>query len=119
MLNTIPPDPDRERRDIEHLMEYLRVSTDGPSGLSREEAMAKYIKEVMPTAVPPPKSLPCANVKVEAYEACDKPGTRACSACKLVSYCSKVGGLVLAGDRIADRCPAGVPARTLEEAQDW
>ncbi|KAF9239784.1 hypothetical protein BU15DRAFT_46298 [Melanogaster broomeanus] len=38
---------------------------------------------------PPPEILPCANVQVELYTACEKPGKLACSACKLVSYCSK------------------------------
>lgn len=39
---------------------------------------------------PPLEVLPCANVNVEKYSACEKPGKQACSACKLVSYCSKV-----------------------------
>ncbi|KAH0826539.1 hypothetical protein J3R83DRAFT_4892 [Lanmaoa asiatica] len=34
--------------------------------------------------------LPCANVNVDKYSACDKPGKQACSSCKLVSYCSKL-----------------------------
>lgn len=33
---------------------------------------------------------PCANVVVANAWACPSPGTLACSACKLVSYCSKV-----------------------------
>ncbi|KJA20456.1 hypothetical protein HYPSUDRAFT_43147 [Hypholoma sublateritium FD-334 SS-4] len=32
---------------------------------------------------------PCANVNVAKYSACSKPGTMACSECRLVSYCSK------------------------------
>jgi hypothetical protein len=35
-------------------------------------------------------TLPCANVQVDKYEVCNKPGTQACSECRLVSYCSKV-----------------------------
>ncbi|KAH6906719.1 hypothetical protein BKA70DRAFT_396558 [Coprinopsis sp. MPI-PUGE-AT-0042] len=38
---------------------------------------------------PPLERLPCANVEVDQYSACSKPGTMRCSACKLVSYCSK------------------------------
>jgi len=39
----------------------------------------------------PPTSLPCANVQAAKYSFCQNPGKMACSACKLVSYCSKVG----------------------------
>ena len=39
---------------------------------------------------PLPLVLPCANVEPKLYHACSNPGTMACSACKLVSYCSKV-----------------------------
>ena len=40
----------------------------------------------------PPTALPCANVQpAEDTMICKDPGTMACSACKLVSYCSKVG----------------------------
>ncbi len=35
------------------------------------------------------KALPCAHVDV-VRGPCGKPGTQGCSACKLVSYCSKV-----------------------------
>ncbi|KIK98607.1 hypothetical protein PAXRUDRAFT_133868 [Paxillus rubicundulus Ve08.2h10] len=37
----------------------------------------------------PLEVLPCANVQVEPYTACEKPGRLACSLCKLVSYCTK------------------------------
>lgn len=40
--------------------------------------------------VSPLDVLPCANVNVERYAACENPGKLACSSCKLVSYCSKV-----------------------------
>jgi hypothetical protein len=39
---------------------------------------------------PPLEVLPCANVDVDKYAACEKPGKLSCSSCKLVSYCSKV-----------------------------
>jgi hypothetical protein len=38
----------------------------------------------------PLENLPCANVEVQKYKMCPNPGTLACGACKLVSYCSKV-----------------------------
>ncbi|KDR66739.1 hypothetical protein GALMADRAFT_106135 [Galerina marginata CBS 339.88] len=38
---------------------------------------------------PPPEALPCANVQVDKYKFCEKPGIMACSECRLVSYCSK------------------------------
>ncbi|KAF9225919.1 hypothetical protein BS17DRAFT_777877 [Gyrodon lividus] len=41
------------------------------------------------TRFPPLEVLPCANVQVDLYTACEKPGKLACSVCKLVSYCSK------------------------------
>ena len=42
---------------------------------------------------PPPENLPCANVQVGQYNACNKRGSMACSSCKLVSYCSKVSSV--------------------------
>ena len=41
----------------------------------------------------PPEDLPCANVQVQQYKACNKQGSMACSSCKLVSYCSKVSSV--------------------------
>ncbi|KDR68208.1 hypothetical protein GALMADRAFT_1354647 [Galerina marginata CBS 339.88] len=38
---------------------------------------------------PPLQTLPCANVQVRDYRACERPGTLACAACRLVSYCTK------------------------------
>ncbi|KAH6896244.1 hypothetical protein BKA70DRAFT_1316688 [Coprinopsis sp. MPI-PUGE-AT-0042] len=38
---------------------------------------------------PPLSRLPCANVQVSQKIICSNPGTLKCSACKLVSYCSK------------------------------
>ncbi|KAF6752082.1 hypothetical protein DFP72DRAFT_991169 [Ephemerocybe angulata] len=37
----------------------------------------------------PRKSFPCANVQPSTYRVCDQPGTKACSGCRLVSYCSQ------------------------------
>ena len=93
-LNQIPADPDREQLGLEHLMEYIRISTEGPTGVSRDEAMLNYVRDAMPLPSPPLKVLPCANVHAEEYKACDKAGSHACAACKLVSYCSKVNSRV-------------------------
>jgi hypothetical protein len=38
----------------------------------------------------PLEVLPCANMDAMKYKVCPKQGNKACSACKLVSYCSKV-----------------------------
>ena len=48
------------------------------------------IQECMKPKFPPPENLPCANVEVAKYRTCQNPGKLACSACKLVSYCSEV-----------------------------
>ena len=37
---------------------------------------------------PPLMNLPCANTDPNELRACDSDGTRVCSACRLVSYCS-------------------------------
>jgi len=50
---------------------------------------------------PPPTTLPCANVQPSKYKICKDPGTMACSACKLVSYCSKVSNKQLPHSRFA------------------
>ena len=52
--------------------------------------MQTMIQESMKPKFPPPENLPCANVEVAKHQACKNPGKLACSACKLVSYCSKV-----------------------------
>ena len=38
---------------------------------------------------PPLVKLPCANVDPNEHRACDSDGTKACSGCRLVSYCSQ------------------------------
>ncbi|KAF8800718.1 hypothetical protein BYT27DRAFT_7342339 [Phlegmacium glaucopus] len=53
-----------------------------------QDAILKSFLHTKPR-FPPLVMLPCANVQVEQYTACENQGTSACSACKLVSYCSK------------------------------
>ena len=70
--------------------------------------------------LPPPKTLPCANVQVEVgtpVKICDRSGTLACSACKLVSYCAKVSGYSCLDLTINSFFGAGVPESTLEDSQ--
>lgn len=51
--------------------------------------MIKSVVENVKSPFPPLETLPCANVEPDKFRACSKPGTMACSACKLVSYCSR------------------------------
>lgn len=53
------------------------------------EAVLQSLLKNTKLQFPPPEKLPCANLKVEQYTACENQGRLACSACKLVSYCSK------------------------------
>jgi len=53
-------------------------------------ALRRMMEESLHPRYPPPTALPCANVQAEKYAVCKNPGKMACSACKLVSYCSKV-----------------------------
>lgn len=79
-LRKIPPDP----------YSQLHTKTDE---LDRSEdpliSFQKYASQSKPR-FPPPEVLPCANVKVAKYRVCPNPGDKACSSCRLVSYCSKV-----------------------------
>lgn len=62
----------------------MALAGDDPTSALLEEA-----KTATPR-FPPLEFLPCANVDAERAMVCQKRGTMACSACKLVSYCSKV-----------------------------
>ncbi|OAX32095.1 hypothetical protein K503DRAFT_20610 [Rhizopogon vinicolor AM-OR11-026] len=55
---------------------------------SDQERLFDILRKVKPK-FHPLEVLPCANVDAMKYKVCSKQGTRACSACKLVSYCSK------------------------------
>lgn len=58
--------------------------------MSQDEIMDAMIKAPSDSPFPLLGRHPCANVNVAKYSACSKPGTMACSECRLVSYCSKV-----------------------------
>ncbi|OAX31589.1 hypothetical protein K503DRAFT_777457, partial [Rhizopogon vinicolor AM-OR11-026] len=74
-LRTVPPDPSTSGN-------FADFDVSDP-----KRAFEAFRK--MKPKIPPPEMLPCANVDVEKYKVCQKQGTKACSACKLVSYCSK------------------------------
>ncbi|KAG2123462.1 hypothetical protein DEU56DRAFT_48468 [Suillus clintonianus] len=56
---------------------------------SNPEQVFENLRDTLKPDFPPLDVLPCANVQVAQFKACPKQGTKACSACKLVSYCSK------------------------------
>ena len=85
-LRRMPPDPMAEKGpSLDHNNEYP---------LAGLEEKLKKLQNVKPR-FPPLEKLPCANVQVERYTICENPGTSTCSACKLVSYCSKVSRLTV------------------------
>ncbi|KAH7886867.1 hypothetical protein F5I97DRAFT_1829385 [Phlebopus sp. FC_14] len=53
------------------------------------DRLANAIQYGLKPKYPPLEVLPCANVHVEKYMACENQGKMTCIACKLVSYCSK------------------------------
>ncbi|KZV88308.1 hypothetical protein EXIGLDRAFT_619572 [Exidia glandulosa HHB12029] len=63
--------------------------------VTKHDIVEEWEKKVLLTEDPhthrrPPLSrLPCANQDPNLLRACDKPGTRHCSACRLVGYCSQ------------------------------
>ncbi|KAF8891945.1 hypothetical protein CPB84DRAFT_1783894 [Gymnopilus junonius] len=65
-------------------------STEDESATDEEHVFLDWItKRSMQVSKKPLERLPCANVKAEEDWRCDKEGKMACTACKLVSYCSK------------------------------
>lgn len=95
----------------------LDLNDTSPSGFDRFVA----VMNEMPykPRFPPLDDLPCANVQPDEYQACSKAGNKACSACKLVSYCSQVSrpftSLSLP-EKYLMRCSAVVPEKTLEDS---
>ena len=83
-IRSIPPDP---VSDLTNKLDLEGIDTSNPDLL--REALLKSLSNIKP-AHPPLELLPCANVEATKYKACLKPGTKACGACRLVSYCSQV-----------------------------
>jgi len=86
-LRRIPPPPGPVS-DIASELDFKGLDTSNLD-LFRE-GLLKSMSSIEPPPHPPLESLPCANIEVTKYKVCLKPGTKACSACKLVSYCSPV-----------------------------
>lgn len=84
-LRRLPPDPMAGKTAPAPNLNGLDESD--PVGL--REACLQSLQNTKPR-FPPPEMLPCANVQAEQYTTCQNQGKLACSACKLVSYCSKV-----------------------------
>jgi len=88
-IRSILPEP---VSDFASKLELQGLDTSNPDLV--REAILKSMSKVKPK-YPPLETLPCANVEVIKYKACLKPGTKACSACRLVSYCSPGSGRYL------------------------
>jgi hypothetical protein len=78
--------------------------------------------EVLPSV-----RLSCANVDREKDKACSDPGTKACSGCKLVSYCSRVSirclsrsfpSLIVAHYRSVKECTGGITNKVCSQSYD-
>jgi hypothetical protein len=85
-IHAIPPDP---TSSIESRLNLKNVD------ISNKDSLQALFMNSMAEAKPrflPLECLPCANVEIQKYKACPKPGTKTCSSCKLVSYCSAVSG---------------------------
>ncbi|KAG1747941.1 uncharacterized protein EDB91DRAFT_1235835 [Suillus paluster] len=76
----VPPDPSGSGEP------FLPTDVDA----SNPERLFETLRDKLKPKFPPLDVLPCANVQVVQFKACPKQGTKTCSACKLVSYCSKV-----------------------------
>lgn len=82
-FQAIHSSPERQKKSLENYLQAL-----AQSDLPIQEAVMSYALKAKPRFLPP-KVLPCANINPSQYFACNKPGTKTCSSCKLVSYCSK------------------------------
>ena len=88
-LRRMPPDPSAGKAaPIPNLKDLDKTD---PAAVG--EAVFRSIQNVRPR-YPPLEMLPCANVQVKQYTVCKNQAKWACSACKLVSYCSKVTHLM-------------------------
>ncbi|KAK7685060.1 hypothetical protein QCA50_011897 [Cerrena zonata] len=78
---------DRERQEQDRLMKLMNDHDilDIFQKSLCDETKSTMLNEIVPIIV-----LPCANVEATKGKACTKEGKSACSACKLVKYCSKV-----------------------------
>jgi len=87
-LRRVPPDPMAEKNiPVPNMKDLEESDLLDPAVL--QETLVQSLLHMKPR-FPPLEKLPCANVQAEKYTACENRGNLACSACKLVSYCSKV-----------------------------
>ena len=84
-LRRLPPDPATEKETST----FFKDIDSGDPALF-QSGLRRMMEESLHPRHPPPTTLPCANVQAEKYAVCKNAGKMACSACKLVSYCSKV-----------------------------
>ena len=88
-LRCMPPDPFAGKAaPIPNLKDL-----DESDSVAVAEAIFRSIQNMRPRFLPL-EMLPCANVQVKQYTVCENQAKLACSACKLVSYCSKVTHLM-------------------------
>jgi hypothetical protein len=84
--------------ELDLAIEFERMLTavliQSPDQATREQAYLALMRAEKP-AFPPLEALPCANVQSRPRSACDGLGKKACSGCRLVSYCSEVRHLLL------------------------
>ena len=84
-LTALPPDPAAESKGFQ-----FPEAGDIYDPAQYQAFFQKMMGQSFHPRYPPPTALSCANVQADKYTTCENLGTMACSACKLVSYCSKV-----------------------------
>ena len=86
-IAVLPPDSNTEESTLDPT--NLDITDPAP----RADVLGSLTNSISKLRFAPPENLPCANVQVQQYKACDKQGSMACSSCKLVSYCSKASSI--------------------------
>jgi len=103
-IEVLPPDPTRENNLPSHI------------DMTNPNFLEEMMKQAQKNRFPVPKALPCANVQAAKYTMCESLGTMACSACKLVAYCSKVILFYIISICHSQTLVKGVPNRSLASA---
>ena len=104
----LPPDPNVGGS----IFDPTNLDITDPS--HRADILKSLTDSATKVRFPPPENLPCANVQVGQYNACNKRGSMACSSCKLVSYCSKVCSVRSHSTTYIYNGNVGVPENPLE-----
>lgn len=95
----IGDDTDKERQEGDRLMNLL--IEHGVWDTFRESQM-KALSASMLQGIQPISFLSCANSDPAKVKKCTKEGKQACSACRLVKYCSKVIGIPVLGSGLEE-----------------